>query len=237
MTARRVRRVVRSGLFGALLMAAATPAAAQVWMSGGAAPRAGSIEVSAGGILAQGYDLGDSTASLTRNPSTGSGPFELFRASTRVDRAIGAQARLGVYLARGVSLEGGVAYSRPILRVALAGDTEGADAITVSETLTRYVFDGAVVIHLLPLSFAGGRGVPFVTGGGGYVRDLHEGSELVETGRQYHAGAGLKVWFGDGRRRFGIRGDVGVALREGAADFSDARRTVPTAAASLLYLF
>lgn len=234
---RRPRRTVRAVLLATLLVSlGAAPAAAQVWI-GGSAPRAGSLEFSGGVMRAQGYDLGDSAAVLTRNPTTGSSPLELFSASTRVDPAVGAHARLGVYLSRGVSVEGGLQYSRPVLSVELAGDAEGAEALTASETITRYVLDGSLVVHLLPLSFAEGRGVPFVTGGGGYVRELHAGSELAETGKQFHAGAGLKIWFGDRRRRFGIRGDIGVALREGGSDFKEGRRTVPTASASLLYLF
>jgi hypothetical protein len=225
-------------LLAAFSLFGVTPAAAQVWIGGGSSgPAAGSVEFSGGVVYAQGYDLGSGPAALTRNPTTGSGPFDLFDASTRMDPAPGAQARLAVYVSRAVSIEGGVQYSRPVLGVTVTGDTEGAEAITASETITRYIFDGALVVHLLPMSFAGGRGVPFVTGGGGYVRELHEGNELAETGRQYHAGAGVKLWFGERRRRFGVRGEVGVALREGASDFSDGRRTVPTAGASLLYLF
>jgi hypothetical protein len=228
---------LRYGLLATIILSISAPAAAQVWIGGGSAPHGGSVELSGGVTWARGYDLGDSTASLTRNPPTGSSAFELFRASTGIDPAVGADARLGVYLARSVSVEGGVHYSRPVLSVRLSGDAEGAEAITASETITRYVFDGSLVVHLLPLSFAGGRGVPFVTGGGGYVRELHEENGLAETGRQYHVGGGLRLWLGGGRRRFGIRGDVGVALREGASDFSEGRRTVPTASASLVYLF
>lgn len=221
-----------------ILFWSVTPAAAQVWIGGGGSgPTAGSVEFSGGVVYAQGYDLGSSTASLTRNPTTGSSPFDLFDARAEVDPSPGVQAKLGVYVSRGVSIEGGVQYSRPVLGISVSGDAEGADAITATETITRYVFDGALVIHLLPMSFAGGRGVPFVTGGGGYVRELHEGNELAETGRQYHAGAGVKLWFGERRRRVGVRAEVGVALREGGSDFSEGRRTVPTVAASLLYLF
>jgi hypothetical protein len=226
----------------AALAAAATlalfarPAAAQIWM-GTPVPRAGSVELGGGVLWAQGYDLGGTPAELTRNPTTGSSPLQLFDSTSRLDPASGLVARLGVYLSRSVSLEGGFQFSKPVLGVRVSGDFEGADAATVTETISRYVFDGSVVIHLLPASFAGGRGVPFLTGGGGYVRELHEGNELVETGQQYHVGGGLKFWFGERRRRFGIRGDVGIAVREGASDFSESWRTVPTAGASLLYLF
>ncbi len=223
-------------LTAALLLAGAWPAGAQVWIGrGGPGPRGGSVEFSGGVLWAQGFDLGSAAAVLTRNPTTGSTPFTLFNSDTQLDAAPGAQARLGVYLSRRISVEGGVQYSRPTLSTRLSGDVESADSITISETITRYIFDGAVVVHLGDVG--GGRAVPFVTGGAGYIRELHAGNELVETGTQYYAGGGVKVWFGQARRRLGIRGDVGVAVRDGGFDFKEGRRTVPTAGASLLYLF
>jgi hypothetical protein len=227
----RLRRPV---LAGALFLLCASPARAQVWL-GGATPRAGSIELGGGALWSQGVDLGSSAAVLTRNPSTGSSPFPYFDSETRLDPAPGMQARLGVYLSRRLAIEGGLQYSQPKLGTRLSGDTEGADSITVSESLTRYVFDGAVVFHLP--AFAGGRGVPFVAGGAGYLRELHDGNGLVETGTQYQAGAGVKIWFGQARRRFGLRGDIGVVVRDGGFDFKDGRRTLATAGASVVYLF
>jgi hypothetical protein len=79
--------------------------------------------------------------------------------------------------------------------------------------------------------------VPFLAGGAGYLRELHDGAELIETGRIYHGGAGLKLWFGQGARRLGVRADVGIATRDGGFDFRDGRRTLPTAGFSLAYLF
>jgi hypothetical protein len=116
-------------------------------------------------------------------------------------------------------------------------DAEGAEDVTADETMSRYVFGGSLVYHLTGMAFANGRGVPFVLGGAGYLRELHEGRELVETGAEYHAGAGIKFWFGNGRRRLGLRGDVGVSIRDGAYDGENGRRTLPTAGASILYLF
>ncbi len=85
--------------------------------------------------------------------------------------------------------------------------------------------------------FHDGLGVPFVAGGAGYIRDLHEGSELVETGTEYHALAGLKWWFSDRPRRLGVRGEAGLSIRDGGFDFREGRRTVPIASLSLAYLF
>ena len=82
----------------------------------------------------------------------------------------------------------------------LSGDAESAADVTATETASHYVFGGSVLFDLRGASFAGGRGVPFVSGGAGYLRELHEGNLLVETGIEYHATAGLKYWFGSGRQ-------------------------------------
>ena len=222
----------------AVVLAAACPsvARAQVYL-GSTGPDRGSWEVSGGAIWSDGYDLGTRSAELTRNTGTGTGPFEQFTASTRVTTATGAQGRIGVYLSRSIALEAGVQFLRPVVSSRLTDDFEEAEDITATETVSRYVFDGSLVFHLTGLSFAGGRGVPFLSGGAGYLRELHERDELIDTGWTYQAGAGLKVWFGRGASRLGLRADVGLAMRDGGFDFSDDRRTVPTAGISLAYLF
>jgi hypothetical protein len=226
----------RAALWVVLLLAAPVPALAQIYPGSRAADR-GSWEVSGGTAWTDGYDLGTRSAELTRNTGTGSGPFEQFTASTRVTTATGGQARIGFYLSRSVALEGGVQFLRPVVSSLLGNDVEEAEDTTATETISRYVIDGSLVFHLTGLSFAGGRGVPFLAGGAGYLRELHDRAELIETGRIYHGGAGLKVWFGQGARRLGLRADVGMATRDGGFDFREGRRTLPTAGLSLAYLF
>ena len=234
----RGRFARRAALCAVLLLAVLpSPARAQPIYLGSAAPHKGSWEVSGGAIWSDGYDLGTRSAELTRNTGTGTGPFELFTAATEVTTATGGQGRIGVYLSRSVALEAGVQFLRPAVSSRLANDAEEAEDTTATETISRYVFDGSVVFHLTGLSFGGGKGVPFLIGGAGYLRELHEHDELIETGVTYHAGAGLKLWFGQGARRLGVRADVGVAMRDGGFDFSEERRTVPTAGVSLSYLF
>jgi len=211
-------------------------ATAQVYI-GRNIPHTGSVEVSGGGTLSGGYDLGSISAEETRNPGVGTGPFVLFTATSRAKPAFGLQGRLGVFVAQSASLEAGIQFARPTLSSKLSGDAESALDVTATETLTRLVVDGSLVLHLTGLSFAGGKGVPFVLGGGGYIRELHEKNEVIETGREYHAGAGLHLWFGQGKHRLGLRTDVGVSVRNGGADIGDTKHTVPTAGASLAYLF
>jgi hypothetical protein len=192
--------------------------------------------VGGGVVFVGGYDLGERAAELTRNAGTAAGPFEQFTTSSRVTGVPGLQGRLGYYLTHDLVVEGGFRFSQPVLEMRLTGDAEDAQDETAEETLSQYVFDVSAVWHLSGLAFSNGRGVPFVTAGAGYLRELHEGDELVETGTAFQVGGGFKYWFGD-TRRIGMRGDVGVAIREGGIDFEESVRVLPTAGASVVFLF
>lgn len=221
-------------VIGAMLIGPA-PAAAQVW-AGPRSPHAGSVEVSAGVVFTGAMDLGVRDAEETRNISTGSGPFALFSSASKVAAAPAGVFRVGVYLSPAVAVEGGVQYGRATLSTALFGDAEQAPDLSAEEIITRYLIEGTLVVHLNQLSFAGGKGVPFVAGGGGSLRELHAGNALIETGREYHAGGGVKIWFG-ARRKAGLRADVGVSARRGGIDFTTTRRMLPAGALSLVYRF
>jgi hypothetical protein len=93
-----------------------------------------------------------------------------------------------------------------------------------------------VVFHFRNLVFGGGRAIPFVSGGIAYLRELHEGNELVEDGWEYQGAGGMKWWFGSSRR-IGFRGEGGIAIRDGGFGFENGTRAVPFAAASLMWLF
>ena len=102
--------------------------------------------------------------------------------------------------------------------------------------------DGKLNITTLMFNvrFGGGAktgATPFVSGGAGSLRELHEGNLLVETGTEYHATAGLKYWFGGGDNRFGLRVEGGVSAREKGFDDQDRRRVQPMVAAGLSYVF
>jgi hypothetical protein len=223
-------------LFAAAILALCTAdASAQVYIGGGDSPHGGSFELAGGGAFASGFDMGSETATLTR--STSDTRFDLFTTESRVDGFPGLFARAGLFITRAISIEGGVRYARPKLSARLTGDAESAPNETATETATHYVFDGSVLFHLTGLSFGGGRGLPFLSGGGGYLRELHEKNEVVETGREYHATAGLKYWFGGGDHRFGLRVEAGLSAREKGFDNGDERRTRPMVLGGLSYLF
>ena len=218
---------------GALLCLTASPCLAQVYV-GRPVPRAGSIEISGGAIAAGGKDLPDVTATLTRNPSTGSGSFDWFQSDATLTPALGAQARLGVYLSPSMSIEGGFQYARPKVEARLTADFESAPNTTASETVSSYLFTGSLLYHF---GRANDRMRPFVMGGGGHVRDARDGNRLIETGAEFHGGGGVKWWFSGGRRKIGLRAEVIASIRGGGVATEDDRRIVPTAAFSLAYLF
>ena len=233
------RRIGRAALCAAaLVVLGGATAGAQVRMlPGGDPPRKGSWEAGGGVIWTAGFDLDTTDALLTGNDGNSSSPFSLFEAEARVRPVYGAQARVGFYLSSSLAFEAGVQYSRPVFAVSVSDDAEDAPDLIAEERLSRYVIDGSLVYHPRGLEFSGGRGRPFIAAGAGYLRELHEGEELVETGTTYHAGAGVKFWVSRGRRRIGVRGDAGVTVRDRGFDFEEKRRVLPTAGASMIFLF
>ena len=197
------------------------PARAQaVQPSSGGPFRPWSIEVDAGVLWSSGIDFGSTTASITAN-QTPAADYPLFETAADLDAAPGFEGRIGLWITRTIGVEGAFQYSRPTLETRISGDVENAPVLTASADLSRYVIDVSGVVHLTRFR-VGRRGIPFVLGGVGYLRELDDAQVLAETGRQYHAGGGLKYLFASRSRGlvkgFGIRGDARLYFREGGYD-------------------
>jgi hypothetical protein len=74
-------------------------------------------------------------------------------------------------------------------------------------------------------------------GGAGYLRQLDEDNADVLTGNELHGGGGVKVWFGTGKGRLGVRVDARASSRSKSAGFEQKRRILPVVGAGLVYLF
>jgi Outer membrane protein beta-barrel domain len=209
-------------LASALVAACVVPARAQ-------SPAGGRVEIGGGAAVAGGFDLDRRTAQLTSNTTTG-GTYDFFDVEGRMKTSYGPLGRIGVYLTRALSVEGGVQWMRGTNAQTITNDVEDAPDITAEETVNQYLFEGSALWHL----GAGSSVTPFVYGGAGYLRVLHEGDALVEEGVEIHAGIGLKWWVG---RRVAIRGDGGVSIRKLGGENDDKRRTVPVAGGSVIWVF
>jgi hypothetical protein len=167
------------------------------------------VEVGVGASFTGGVTLGARDASLLSNNTTGS-PFRLFSSDTRLDPSPGLEVRVGYRLSARVTIEGMLAVARPQLTSSLANDLENAAAVDASSTLTEYLIDGGARWRLSANTRR--RWTPFVSGGAGVARHVHEGRTLIESGVDSYAGGGLVYALG---RRSGLRVDGRVHVLNG----------------------
>ncbi len=197
--------------------------------------RAHRVVLEGGVVWSGGYAVGDMNAQLRGNAPGGTPPpYTLFTARSDVGSAASVTARVGFTVTPQLVIEGGGSFGMPRLGAAITADVEAGPSRIDGEQVKQYLFDAAVVWHL-PLRL-GARVRPFVLGGGGYLRQLHEELTMVETGQVYFAGAGARVWIRGGTgaaRSFGIRTDLRANLRRGGIDFEDKARVFPTLAVHL----
>jgi hypothetical protein len=200
-------------------------------------PETGRLEVSVGSLWVGRQVLGSTSA----NETTGAGgTFTLFNTSTELASLHGVEGRVGVRVWRGVEAAVEASYGKPPLRIAISNDTENAAQVTALET-TRQITVGAAVIWSIPYRPLGGRLVPFVTAGAGLLRDVHETETLIDTGRYYQFGGGVKVLLVSRPSSFfkglGARADVRAMVRLKGVAFDNAGHTSPAIAASVFVRF
>jgi len=212
-------------------IALATPSAARAQAAGRDVPHSGTFEISGGVQSTGGYGFDGALANETRNPSTGSAPLTLFQGEPEFTRGLGFDARIGFFVSSRISVEGGLEVTRPSLSVHTSGDFESATDKTAESPLTEYIIEGSVLYH-----FGRGSFLPFVVGGGGYLRQVFEDASTIETGNEVHGGGGVKYLFGG---RFGVRAEVRASSRSGglSLDASSKRRLVPTFGVGASWLF
>ena len=192
----------------------------------------------AGGVgLLGGAALGDADADLRTSTSTD--PYRLFSTSTRVLGAPMLDLRAGFDLSRRIGFEAHVMFGRPDVRTTVEGDVEGAPTIDAVERLDQYLIDGGIVFRLHELRVKGVE--PFVTGGAGYLRQLHEGLTVTEDGQVFYGGGGARYWIFTRPRGVprggGIRGDVRLNVLTGGIVVDDRSRRHVSVSGSFFLLF
>lgn len=196
------------------------------------------FDVSVGALWLAGGRLGTDDANLRANRLQAA-PFTIFETNSRVSSSPAFDSRLGFWLTRSIVVEAGFLYTNSTVRSRVSADVEGAEALTLEEDLEQYFIDASGVVLIDALRF--GRMVPFVSGGAGYLRQLHEGRTLVETGQVFHAGAGIRHWLTLRDRGFmravGVRADARVYVLMNGFEFDTDPRVHGAVSASAFLTF
>jgi hypothetical protein len=219
------RRAVRSTVL--LFVIVLVPGLAPSAQAQGAV--AGRAEAAVGLGVIGGAGLGTGDANLrTRDASD----YRWFSVDSRIGGARVLEARVGFALTRRYAVEVRFGLSHPELLTKISADIEGAPDATLAERFDQYMVDAALVATLDRFRF--GPVIPFISGGAGYLRQLHEGQTLVEEGVIYRFGGGVKYRLVSRDRGVlrgaGLRGDVGIAALSGGITVRD--RPTPHLAAS-----
>jgi hypothetical protein len=200
-------------------------------------PLAGALEV-AGGVLWTGELSNGTQGAFETTPSEGR--YALFQTRTVLAPAAGFEGSLSLRLGPSVDVRGHTSYASSDLRTAISADVEGVPDIVASEAVTQLAVEGALVVRL-PNWRPTDRATPFVSGGGGYLRHLHEGRILVENGITFHLGGGLDYLLksaGWGAvKATGLRVDVRSVWRKGGVAFDDRSHVSPAVGVSLFARF
>jgi hypothetical protein len=205
-----------------------------------AAAQAGRFELSGAAGWAGETALGSEQATLTGNGVPTGSPLVYFDADSTLGSGATFDGRLAWLLGRTFAIEGSAGVTRSELRTRITADVEGADPVTVTERVNQFTIEGGLLVHLRRLAFAGGRALPFVAGGGGYLRQLHDGETLATDGGSGYVGGGLKYGLRERPRGwakgFGLRADLRVRLHKGGFDLGDRKLRAHPSVTGGLYL-
>lgn len=182
-----------------------------------------------------------SVGEVDATESTGSGgQSTIFKTSTSLAASASLRLTAGYRLSEAFEVEGLASFGKPRLKTSVTSDVESASSITAEETLSEYVFGGGLLWYL-PIREIPERVRIFVAGHAAYVRQLHEGNTLEESGQAYEIEGGLKVFLrrhaGSGVKAFGIRADAGLAARTRGVFFDDRARYSPVVTGELFVRF
>jgi hypothetical protein len=152
-------------------------------------PMTGRFEAGVMAMWLGSEDLGERDAELVRNVSTT--PFPLFTASGSRSPAPAFFGTFGYRLTPLISVEGSAAFSQADLEISIRDDVEGAPSATFDgERLTTYTFSGSAIVRL-PVRWRA-RVWPYLLGGAGYRRELHEDRAELDQGLEIHGGGGVR---------------------------------------------
>jgi hypothetical protein len=225
--------VRRLRALGATMLVCSGAAAPLLAASPGVSGPAGRVELGAGLLCTGAIALGSQSAS-ERSP--GGAPFALFQTSTDLASAAGAEARIGVALTRVLQVEVTGSFMRPEMQTAVRADAEGAPPVVATGQTTQVTLEGGLVVQLARLQI-GRHAVPFLSGGAGYLRQVHRTNGDAQNGSTYRAGIGVKWWRNSPAharlKAFGLSAEGRVVARHGGVALDGATHLSPGFSASV----
>jgi len=176
--------------------------------------------------------MGNTDAKETGN---GTPPVTLFRTTTHLDGGVGVSGGFGLRATSTLWAETAVRYRSTRLLTDVTGDIEGAPGTTASERVQHLQVDAGVqwLVH----RWHRGRLMPYVSGGAGYVRQLHGAATLATSGWSGYAGGGFLIELpartGGAFRSLALRFD-GRAEWLGGVTLDDAAHAGPVLGAAIV---
>lgn len=152
------------------------------------------------------------TAVDARETTVGGGTLTVFETRSTLGTAAGAHVRVGVRVTPAWWVESAIGIDSTTLSTEVTRDRD-TGAITVTEPITQYLFE---VGAMRRLGRSRPRRVePFLGAGAGYLRQLHDGQTLVQSGWSGYAGGGLSYRLSGtavSRNAVGLRFDIRAVL-------------------------
>ena len=149
--------------------------------------------------------------------------------------AIGVNSHLAIRVSSRVALEVTAMWARPELRTKLAGDTDGADNETATQSVDRFVVGAGASVGLKQF----GRWQAFARGSFGWLRELSDDQSLYQDGWNAQAGGGANFVWKEKRghfRPYGVRTEIWLDIRHGGMSFAEKSRVIaPAISAAMIF--
>jgi hypothetical protein len=191
-------------------------------------------EIGVAALLTGALPLGSVPATLTRPDG---GALVVFTTDNRLRPSRGLEVQASYRATPRLAVEAVSGWTAVDLESRVGNDLEGAAAATLSQAVSRFTVEGAVLWSVN----TGERLSLFVRGSGGWMREVTRGVGLVADGGIGSAGVGVKYWWGGrssrpGRVALRLEGRA-VARSGGLLLGTDSLRIMPAAVAGLIVGF
>jgi hypothetical protein len=215
---------------------------AVIWAAGAVAPAVAIAQARPHAVVELGggvrLDGGTAVHEQTAEETGPNGARTIFVTRTRLGASAAPDIKIGVGITDILGAEAAFAIGGATLSTEIRGDVEGVPDTTVKESIRRYLVEGGVTASLR--RWRRPNWLPFVSAGLTYLRELHEGRTLLETGHAVYAGGGARYLLPTlpgSRVTPGVRVDFRLALVSGGVAVDSGRRVVPTGGAVMFVRF